>query len=81
MSSCNSDLPNDFEIEADLGARRKGERGKAQLARELRCRTTMPLAWIAARLKMGSRGHLAWLLQQRGSGGLAAPTDKRLLAI
>jgi hypothetical protein len=67
--------------EADLGARRKGERRKVQLARELRSKTTMPLAWIAARLNMGSRGHLAWLLQQRGSGGLAAPTDQRLLAI
>ena len=28
---------------------------------------------------IGSRGHLAWLLQQRGSGRLAAPTDQRLL--
>jgi hypothetical protein len=51
------------------------------LARELRCKTTMPLAWIAARLNMGSRGHLAWLLQQRGSGRLAAPADQRLLEI
>jgi hypothetical protein len=50
--------------EADLNARRKGERGKVQLARELRSKTTMPLAWIAARLHMGTRGHLAWLLQQ-----------------
>ena len=67
--------------EADLRARRKGERGKVQLARELRSKTTMPLAWIAARLNMGSRGHLAWLLQQRGSGRLAAPTDQCLLEI
>jgi len=27
-------------------------------------RTTMPLAWIAERLGMGSRGHLAWLQQE-----------------
>ena len=27
------------------------------LARELRSKTTMPLAWIAARLNVGSRGH------------------------
>jgi hypothetical protein len=67
--------------EADLSARRKGERGKVQLARELRSKTTRPLAWIASRLNMGSRGHLAWLLQQRGSGRLAAPTDQRLLEI
>jgi hypothetical protein len=32
------------------------------LARELRSKTTTPLAWIAACLNMGSRGHLAWLL-------------------
>src|ERR1039458_9254124 len=38
--------------EADLRARRKGERGKVQLARELRSKTTMPLAWIAARLNI-----------------------------
>jgi hypothetical protein len=35
------------------------------LAQELRSKTTMPLAWIAARLNMGSRGRLAWLLQRR----------------
>jgi hypothetical protein len=40
--------------EADLRARRKGERGKVELARELRSKTTTPLAWIAARLNMGS---------------------------
>ena len=65
--------------ESDLRARRKGERGKVQLARELRSKTTMPLAWIASRLNMGSRGHLAWLLQERGSGRLTARTDQCLL--
>ena len=48
--------------EADLGARRKGAPGKVKLARELRMKTTMPLAWIADRLSMGSRGYLAFLL-------------------
>jgi hypothetical protein len=67
--------------EADLRARGKGERGKVQLARELRSKTTMPLAWIASPLNMGSRGHLAWLLQQHGSGRLAAPTDQCLLEL
>ena len=67
--------------EADLRARRKGEPGKVQLARELRSQTTMPLAWIAAPLNMSTRGHLAWLLQQRGSGWPAAPTDQCLLEI
>src|ERR1017187_2700532 len=67
--------------EADLRARRKGERGKVELARELRSKTTMPLAWIAERLNMGSRGHLAWLLQGGGSGGRAAPRGQCLLEI
>jgi len=44
-------------------------------------KTTMPLAWIAERLSMGSRGHLAWLLQQRGKSPLAAPTGQCLLGI
>ncbi|HEY4076846.1 MAG TPA: hypothetical protein VGM26_07925, partial [Rhizomicrobium sp.] len=48
--------------QADLAKRRKGEAGKVRLAAELRSQTTMPLAWIAARLQMGSRGYLTWLL-------------------
>lgn len=48
--------------EQDLASRRKGDAGKVQLAFELRAKTTMPLSWIAARLKMGSRGYLTWLL-------------------
>ena len=51
--------------EADLKGRRKGEPRKVDLARKLRSQTTLPLAWIAERLSMGTRGHLAWLLQQR----------------
>ena len=61
--------------EADLGARRMGEPRKVDLAWKLRSQTTMPLAWIAERLHMGSRGHLAWLLQRRGKSRHAAPTD------
>jgi hypothetical protein len=67
--------------EADLKARRKGEPRKVELAAELRSQTTMPLAWIAERLNMGSRGHLAWLLQQRGTSGHSGPTDQCLLRI
>jgi hypothetical protein len=48
-----------------LEQRRKGDRGKVALAKELRARTTMPLTWIAGRLNMGSRGYLAWLLSRR----------------
>jgi hypothetical protein len=67
--------------EADLKARRKGEPKKVVLARELRSRTTMPSAWIAERLNMDTRGHLAWLLHQRPNRQLATPTDRRLLGI
>ena len=67
--------------EADLRARRKGEPRKVELAWELRSQTTMPLAWIAERLSMGTRGHLAWLLQHRDQSRLAAPADQCLLRI
>ena len=40
--------------EADLKTWRKGEPRKVELA------------WIAERLNLGIRGHLAWLLQQHG---------------
>ena len=52
--------------EKDLQERRKGDAGKVRLACELRAKTTMPLAWIAERLKMGSRGYLTWLLYRHG---------------
>jgi hypothetical protein len=67
--------------EADLRARRKGEPKKVELARQLRSQTTMPLAWIAERLNMGSRGHLAWLLQQCGASRHSAPANQCLLGI
>ena len=54
--------------EPELKARRKGDPRKVALALELRSHTTMSLAWIAQRLSMGSRGYLAWLLQQQGKG-------------
>ena len=38
----------------DLSCRRKGDKGKVQLARRLRTETTMTLRWIADRLQMGS---------------------------
>jgi hypothetical protein len=52
--------------ETDLQARPNGEPRKVALAWQLRSQTTMPLAWIAERLNLGSRGRLAWLLQRRG---------------
>jgi putative transposase len=67
--------------ELDLKARRKGEPGKVKLARELRSKTTMPLAWIAERLRMGTRGHLAWLLQQNDKDNRAGTTNQGSLEI
>ena len=59
--------------EAELKQRRKGDSKKLRLAQELRSKTTMPLAWIAERLCMGSRGYLAWLLQQQAKGRPSKP--------
>jgi hypothetical protein len=52
--------------EKDLAARRKGDPAKVKLAADVRAGTTMPLAWIAERLAMGSRGYLTWLLHRQG---------------
>jgi hypothetical protein len=52
--------------------KRKGDAGKVALAKALRAVTMMPLAWIATRLAMGSRGYLAWLLGR----GNRAPKPK-----
>lgn len=38
--------------------------GKVRLAIQLRTHTTMSVAWIAERLKMGSRGYATWLLHE-----------------
>ena len=52
----------------DLAAMRKGDAEKVAIARRLRRETTMTLAWIAARLRMGSKTHLAHLLYWAGHG-------------
>lgn len=52
--------------EEDLAARRKGDPAKVKLAARVRAETTVPLAWIAERLAMGSRGYLTWLLHRHG---------------
>jgi len=48
--------------EADLEGRRKGDPVKTAIAARLRRETTVTLAWIANRLRMGTRTHLAHLL-------------------
>jgi putative transposase len=51
---------------SDLRARRKGDRQKVRLARELRADTTVSLKWIAQRLEMGSWTYVSNLLRQAG---------------
>ena len=48
--------------EADLEQRRKSDPGKVAIARRLREETTMTLAWIARRLRMGVWTHVSNLL-------------------
>ena len=67
--------------EADLRARRKGEPRKVELAWELQSQTERSLAWIAERLNLGTRGHLAWLPHYRGQSRLAVPADQGLRRI
>jgi hypothetical protein len=45
-----------------LAAWRKGHPFKVRLAAKLRAKTTVTVGWIAQRLGMGTRGHLAHLL-------------------
>ncbi len=52
--------------EADLDQRRKGDPGKLEIVRRLRTETPMPLQWMADRLRMGTRTHLAHLLYWEG---------------
>ena len=51
--------------EAELANRRKGDPAKVAMAVRLRRETTMTLNWIAERLQMGTRTHLAHLLYWR----------------
>jgi len=48
--------------EQTLEQKRKGDPVKLEIARRLRRETTMTLAWIATRLRMGTKTHLAHLL-------------------
>ncbi len=48
--------------ETALAQRRKGDKGKVAIALRLRAESTVTLAWIAERLRMGTATHLAHLL-------------------
>ena len=53
--------------ERELALRRKREKEKVKLARRLRAQTTMTLAWIAQRLRMGSWTYTANLIYENGA--------------
>ena len=53
--------------EKELRRRRRGDRGKVGLAKELRDRTSVNLKWIANRLEMGSWSHVGNLLRTEKS--------------
>ncbi len=67
--------------EEALKRRRKGDPGKVRLAREIRSKTTMPLAWIAERLWMGKRGYLAWLLSRHENSPSTSTSNQAHLQI
>jgi len=48
-----------------LSERRKGDKGKVELARQLRAETTMTFAWIAGWLQMGGWSHVSNLLREK----------------
>ena len=52
-----------------LAARRKGDTEKVLIAQRLQRETTMTLAWIANRLQMGTKTHLAHLLYWKQRNG------------
>ncbi len=51
--------------ERELRERRKGDKAKVKLARQLRGETTMTLSWIARRLQMGSWTYVSNLLREK----------------
>ena len=51
--------------EEELKRRRKGDRGKARLARRLRHETMVSMWWIAERLRMGSVSMVAHCLRRQ----------------
>ena len=53
--------------ERELALRRKGDKEKVKLARRLRAQTTMRLAWIAHRLRLGSWTYTANLIYENGT--------------
>ena len=62
--------------EGQLATWRKGHPFKVNLAAKLRAETTVTVSWIAQRLAMGTRGHLAHLPYRKG-GSPPTPSQFR----
>jgi hypothetical protein len=62
----------------DLEQRRKGDGRKLMIAARLRRETTMTLAWIAERLRMGAPGHVACLLYRKHDEHEQAGSENKL---
>jgi hypothetical protein len=60
--------------EQQLKTWRKGHPFKVQLAARLRAETMMSVSWLAERLNLGTRGHLAVLLSQLENSRKDAPS-------
>ena len=73
-------LQTDGVTEQPIANWRKGHPFKVRLAARLRAETTVTVNWIAHRLAMGTRGHLAHLLyrNQRTRTGLPLPSQPSL---
>jgi hypothetical protein len=69
-------LREDGVPEDQLKTWKKGHPYKMNLALRLRAETTVTIGWVAERLHMGTRGHLAHLLwkTRRGVASPTAPT-------
>jgi hypothetical protein len=63
--------------EVQLRRWRKGHPYKVKLANKLRSEATVTVEWLARRLQMGTRGHLAHLLSRAKSDG-GAPAQPTL---
>jgi hypothetical protein len=64
--------------EERLALWRKGHPFKIKLAARLRAESTVTLGWIARRLKMGSRGHLAHLMYLHQHGDNRSQSSAQL---
>jgi hypothetical protein len=68
--------------EERLAKLRKGHAFKVRLAAKLRAETTVTLKWIAERLNMGTRGHLAHLLfTNKGNQTTCDPSNQMPLGL